>query len=82
MSQLLIEMDSEEDEALLMQLLPRLSGRLVEKRNTAQTQFKRDSLKGVFAKLTQSGVAQKYGDPSDWQREIRSWDRLLDGLQG
>ena len=81
MSQLVIEVNTPEDEALLMQLLPRLNGRLVEKRNAAQTKSKRDSLEEVFAKLTQSGVAQKYGDPSDWQREIRSWDRVLDGRE-
>lgn len=78
MSQLVIEVDTPEDEALLMQLLPRLNGRSVEKRNTAQTQAKRDSLKEVFAKLRQSGVAQKYGDPSDWQRETRQDKPLTD----
>ncbi len=71
MSQLVIEIDTPEDEALLMQLLPRLNGRLIEKRNTTQSQSKRDLLKDAFVKLTQSGVAQKYGDPSEWQRETR-----------
>ncbi|GAB3794556.1 hypothetical protein GCM10028819_08620 [Spirosoma humi] len=78
MSQLVIEVDTPEDEALLMQLLPRLNGRLVEKRNTIQTQSKRDSLREVFGRLTQSGVAQKYGDPSDWQRETRQDKPLTD----
>ncbi len=82
MSQLVIEIDTPEDEALLMQLLPRLNGRLIEKRNTTQSQSKRDSLKDVLERIIQSGGAgESFGDPSEWQREIRSWDRVLDGRE-
>ncbi len=82
MSQLVIEIDTPEDEALLMQLLPRLNGRLIEKRNTTQSQSKRDSLKDVLERIIQAGGAGKsFGDASEWQREIRSWDRVLDGRE-
>ncbi len=78
MSQWIIEIDTPEDEALLMQVLPKFNSRFVEKRDTAQLQSKKDSLKAVFEKLTESRVAEKYGDPSDWQREIRQ-DKPLTG---
>lgn len=71
MSQWIIEIDTPEDEALLMQVLPKFNSRFVEKRNAGETLSKRDSLKEIFTKLTQSRVAEKYGDPSEWQREIR-----------
>ncbi len=76
MSQWIIEIDTPEDEALLMQVLPKFNSRFVEKRDTVRS--KKDSLKEVFEKLTQSGVAEKYGDPSDWQREVRQ-DKPLAG---
>ena len=78
MSQLLIEMDSDEDEALLIQLLPRLNGRLVERKENARKQ----QLKDILERIIQSGGAgESFGDPSEWQREIRSWDRVLDGRE-
>jgi hypothetical protein len=78
MSQLLIEVDTPEDEALLIQLLPKLSGRLIEKKPTPA----KSSLSEVLEKIIQSGGAgESFGDPSEWQREIRSWDRVLDGRE-
>jgi hypothetical protein len=75
MSQLLIEIDSPEDEAILLSLIHRLNGRVLEKKESVQR-----SLKEVLEDLSRSGIAEKYGDnPSEWQREIRSWDRVLDG---
>ena len=71
MSQWIIEIDTPEDEALLMQVLPKFNSRFIEKRNAAEIRSKRDSLKAVFTKLTQSGVSEKYGNPSEWQRETR-----------
>ena len=69
MSQLLIEVDTPEDEALLMQLLPKLSGRLIEKKPTPSKQ----SFSEVLERIIQSGGAgESFGDPSEWQREIRS----------
>jgi len=78
MSQLVIEIDTPEDEALLMQLLPRLNGRLVEKKSTPP----KLTLTEVVEKIIQSGgEGESFGDPSEWQREIRSWDRVLDGRE-
>ncbi len=78
MSQWIIEIDTPEDEALLRQVLPKFNSRFVGKRDTAENTSKRDSLKEVFTRLTQSGVAEKYGDPSEWQRDIRQ-DKPLAG---
>ncbi|MBC3787223.1 hypothetical protein [Spirosoma utsteinense] len=81
MSQLLIEVDTPEDEALLMQLLPKLNSRILEKRDNPETkdnQVENKHLKDVFAKLTRSKVADKYGDPLEWQREARQ-DKPLTG---
>lgn len=73
MSQLLIEIDSPEDEAILLSLLPKLNGRVLEKKESVKT-----SLKDILEELAQSGIADNYGDPSEWQREIRQ-DRPLAG---
>jgi hypothetical protein len=78
MSQLLIEIDSPEDEAVLLSLLPKLSGRLLDRKSTSA----KPSLAEVLEKIIQSGGAgESFGDPSEWQREIRSWDRVLDGRE-
>ncbi|SFD87989.1 hypothetical protein [Spirosoma endophyticum] len=78
MSQLIIEMDSDEDEALLIQLLPRLNGRLVERKPIPH----KEQLKDVLERIIQAGGAgESFGNPSEWQREIRSWDRVLDGRE-
>lgn len=78
MSQLVIEVDTPEDEALLMQLLPRFNARLINKTPDAT----KPSLSEVLEQIIQSGGGgQSFGDPSEWQREIRSWDRVLDGRE-
>jgi len=78
MSQLVIEMDSDEGEALLLQLLPRLSGRLVERKQVTP----RERLSAVLERIIQAGGGGKsFGDPSEWQREIRSEERVLDGRE-
>ncbi|GAB4018304.1 hypothetical protein [Spirosoma koreense] len=78
MSQLVIEMDSEEDEAILLSLLPKLNGRLIEKKTIPA----RLSLSEVLENTIRSGGAgESFGDPSEWQREVRSWDRVLDGRE-
>ncbi|GAB3893529.1 hypothetical protein [Spirosoma agri] len=79
MSQLLIEIDTPEDEALLMQLLPKLNARLIDKRNE-------ESRNQTFADIarqiaSRGGVVDSFGDPLEWQREVRSWDRVLDGRE-
>ena len=78
MSQLLIEIDSPENEALLLALLPKLDGRLIEKKESPP----KESLAQVLDRITQmGGIGATFGDASEWQREIRSWDRVLDGRQ-
>ncbi|QJW90562.1 hypothetical protein HNV11_14825 [Spirosoma taeanense] len=78
MSRLLIEINSEENEAILLSLLPKLDGRLIEKKPSPE----KPSLASVLETIIQSGGAgDSFGDPSEWQREIRSWDRILDGRE-
>lgn len=80
MSQLVIEVDTPEDEALLLQLLPKLSARVVSR--PIPEPKSNESLKDVLERIIQSGGAgESFGDPSEWQREIRSWDRVLDGRE-
>ena len=80
MSQLIIEVDTPEDEALLLRLLSKLSARVV--RLAIPKPKSNESLKDVLERIIQSGGAgESFGDPSEWQREIRSWDRVLDGRE-
>lgn len=80
MSQLVIEVDTPEDEALLLQLLPKLNSRVVGR--PIPKPKSDESLKDVLERIIQSGGAgESFGDPSEWQREIRSWDRVLDGRE-
>lgn len=79
MSQLVIEVDTPEDEALLMQLLPRLNARVVGKQDET---MQKPSFIEITRKIAdRGGVGESFGDPSEWQREIRSWDRVLDGRE-
>ena len=74
MRQLLIEIDSPEDEAILLSLLPKLNARLVDPSR------KKRSLGDVLDELAQTNIAEKYGDPSEWQRETRQ-DRPIAGRE-
>ena len=74
MRQLLIEIDSPEDEAILLSLLPKLNARLVDPSR------KKRSLGDVLDELAQTNIAEKYGDPSEWQRETRK-DRPIAGRE-
>ena len=79
MCQLVIEIDTPEDEALLLQLLPKLNGRVVNRENSQQ---QKDALVQLATEIAaKGGVGDSFGDPSEWQREIRSWDRVLDGRE-
>jgi hypothetical protein len=79
MSQLLIEIDSPEDEALLLQLLPRLNARVVMESNVPSAK-PNSKLVNIAREIAERGeIGKSFGDPSEWQREIRSWDRVLDG---
>jgi len=85
MSQWIIEIDTPEDEALLEQVLSRFNSRLVQKLSVAESQeapSKKEQLKDVLERIIQSGGAgESFGDASEWQREVRSWDRVLDGRE-
>ncbi|WP_020595809.1 hypothetical protein [Spirosoma panaciterrae] len=80
MSQLVIEIDNPEDEALLIRLLPKLNGRIVSKEASTAINDRKEKLSAIFDRLRDSGVAEKYGDPSEWQREVRQ-DRPLAGRE-
>ena len=78
MSQLLIEIDTPENEAILLSLLPKLGGYLIEKKIDQA----KPTLAEVLEHIIQSGGAgESFGDASEWQREVRSWDRTLDGRE-
>ncbi len=78
MSLLTIEIDSPQDEAILLSLLPKLNGRVIEKKVSPPKQ----SFAEVLEDIIQSGGAgTSFGDASEWQREIRSWDRVLSGRE-
>lgn len=79
MSQLVIEIDNADDEALLLQLLPKLSARVVGNRTTPKPNSN-EQLVDILERLSKSSIAEKYGDPSEWQRETRQ-DRPLPGRE-
>lgn len=79
MSQLVIEIDSPEDEALLVQLVDRLQGRVVSK--TESLPPNKDLAIEALQRIADRGGLTSFGDPSEWQREIRSWDRVLHGRE-
>ena len=79
MEQILIEVETSADKELLLALLPRLNSRVVDPEEAERK-------RGAFIKLLEEiaakgGVGESFGDPSEWQREIRSWDRVLDGRE-
>lgn len=77
MSLLTIEIDSPQDEAILLSLLPKLNGRVIEKKPIEKQSFV-EIAREIAAS---SNVHETFGDPSEWQREIRSWDRILVGRE-
>ena len=79
MSQLLIEIDTPEDEALLLQLLPKLNSRVIKR--SMPVPKSDESPIAILKRIAERGGASSFGDPSEWQREVRSWDRVLDGRE-
>ena len=79
MEQILIEVDTPADKEILLALLPRLNSRVVDPQNAAKK--KEDFIKLLNEIAEKGGVGESFGDPSEWQREIRSWDRVLDGRE-
>jgi hypothetical protein len=71
MERLTIEIATSEDKELLLALLPKLNARVVN-------QAKPDDPKLSFIEIAEQNCSQRRGitsisDPSEWQREIRSW---------
>lgn len=79
MSQLVIEVNSPEDEALLVQLVDRLQGRVLSKTESVSTN-KQNAI-DALQRIADRGGATEFGDASEWQRDVRSWDRVLDGRE-
>jgi hypothetical protein len=79
MSQILIEIDTPEDEAILLSLLPKLNCRVIKRMMPAPKS--NESPVAILKRIAERGGALSFGDPSEWQREIRSWDRVLDGRE-
>ena len=79
MERILIEVDTPEDKELLLALLPRLNSRVVDNLCAKEQKEALLQLFGDIAK--RGGVGESFGDASAWQREIRSWDRVLDGRE-
>ncbi len=79
MSQLLIEVHNPEDEALILALSARLNARVI---TPEEASVKKDRFLQILQHIAEKGgVGESFGDPSEWQREIRSWDRVLDGRE-
>ena len=78
MSQLLIQIDTPEDEALLLQILPKFNTHVIAQPGSERTTTEKSDFADILKRLTDSGVADKFGDPSAWQQEMRE-DRPLFG---
>lgn len=78
MSLLTIEIDSPENEAILLSLLPKLNGKVIEKKPIPTKKSFADVLEDI---IQSGGAGSSFGDASEWQREIRSWDRVLVGRE-
>lgn len=74
MSQLVIEVDTPEDEALLLQLLPKLNSRVVSR--SIPKPKSNDSPVESLKRIAARGGALSFGDGSEWQRQTRE-DRPL-----
>lgn len=86
-----IALETAEDETRLLAFLPTVSGRVVAKIEDSpvqsqvteeETAAKRERLRNAMDRLGKSScIAETFGDASEWQREIRSWDRVLYGRE-
>ena len=79
MERILIEVDTPEDEELLLALLPRLNSRVVGE--AIQKGEDQKSPVDILKRIAAGGSWRIFCDASEWQREIRSWDRVLYGRQ-
>jgi len=80
-----IELETPEDEARLLELLPTVHGRVIAKEETNQPiddlAARKQRAVSALERLAARGGASSFGDASAWQREIRGWDRVLDGRE-
>ena len=82
-----VELETAEDEARLIELLPSIHGRVVAKDEQQKPsvdedlEARRQRLRNAMNKMVENRTGEKFGDASEWQREVRSWDRVLDGRQ-
>lgn len=83
-----IALETAEDEARLIAFLPSVHGQVVDKTDDApapagvtedELASKRERLRNAMDRLAENRTAEKFGDASEWQRDVRSWDRILDG---
>ena len=78
-----IELETAEDEARLLELLPTVRGRVIAKEESSQPvddlAARKERLRNAMNKMVEHKTGEKFGDASAWQREVRSWDRVLDG---
>lgn len=72
------EIDSPEDEAILLSLLPKFNGKVIDKKATPKAQSFVDIAREIAAN---SNIHESFGDASEWQREVRSWDHVLVGRE-
>jgi hypothetical protein len=78
MEVLTIEVATAEDKELLLALLPKLNSRVIESNPNSRKQAFIELLNRIHKS---GGAGQSFGDASEWQREIRSWDRVLVGRE-
>jgi len=80
MEQILIEVDTPQGKERLLALLPKLNSRIV-KRTIPRPKSDKSPVEILRRMAAQGGIGDSFGDASEWQREIRSWDRALDGRE-
>ncbi|WP_420149716.1 hypothetical protein [Spirosoma sp.] len=78
MERVLIEFDTPQDKASLLAVLSRFNARVVDNEQAAKQKKFIEIMYEIAAK---GGVGDSFGDPSEWQREIRSWDKVLPGRE-
>ena len=82
-----IALETAEDEARLLELLPTVHGRVIAKDKQQNLpvdddlEERRQRLRNAMNKLAENKTGEKFGDASEWQRAVRGWDRVLEGRE-
>ncbi|GAB3955950.1 hypothetical protein GCM10028805_44360 [Spirosoma harenae] len=74
MERVLIEFDTPQDKESLHAVLSRFNARVVDNEQAAK---QKEFIEIMYEIAAKGGAGESFGDPSEWQREIRSWDRVL-----